>query len=205
MPASRHSAPEQSPGFLLWRVTLSWQRQMRAALARHDLTHVQFVLLASLWWLQEHGGGPPTQAGLAEHAGTEEMMTSQVLRRLAARGLLRRDPDPADGRARRLGLTPAGRELASAWLSRPASKNRDVRSELLVKLALLDRAGADPGPLLDAQRDRLIPVAAALQDRLAEAASFDRTLILWRYETLSATLRFLEALRSEALAAAPAS
>ncbi|MGA3151092.1 MAG: MarR family winged helix-turn-helix transcriptional regulator [Streptosporangiaceae bacterium] len=117
MPASRHSAPEQSPGFLLWRVTLSWQRQMRAALARHDLTHVQFVLLASLWWLQEHGGGPPTQAGLAEHAGTEEMMTSQVLRRLAARGLLRRDPDPADGRARRLGLTPAGRELLSGALA----------------------------------------------------------------------------------------
>jgi len=101
--------------------------------------------------------------------------------------------------------TGGGRELASAWLTRPAGHNRDVRSELLVKLALLDRSGADPRPLLDAQRDRLIPVAAALQDRLAEAASFDRTLILWRYETVSATLRFLGALRNEALAGTPAS
>ena len=55
---SAFDTPQQSPGFLLWRVTLSWQRRMRAALAPHDLTHVQFVLLASLWWLQEHSGRP---------------------------------------------------------------------------------------------------------------------------------------------------
>lgn len=68
MTASRFPAPEQGPGFLLWRVTLSWQRQMRAALAPHGLTHVQFVLLASLWWLQEHGSDGPSQAQLAEQA-----------------------------------------------------------------------------------------------------------------------------------------
>src|SRR5258708_17311644 len=64
-------------------------------------------------------------------------------------------------------VTPAGRKLAAAWLNRPAGHNRDVRSELLVKLALLDRSGADPRPLLDAQREQLIPVAQALSDRLA--------------------------------------
>jgi DNA-binding MarR family transcriptional regulator len=117
MPQSRHAAPEQSPGFLLWRVTLSWQRRMRAALAPHDLTHVQFVLLASLWWLSEHGDGPPSQTGLAEQAGTDPMMTSQVLRKLAARGLLERRPDPADSRARRLVLTPAGAHLLTAALA----------------------------------------------------------------------------------------
>jgi DNA-binding MarR family transcriptional regulator len=92
---SAYDAPERSPGFLLWRVTLSWQRRMRAALAPHDLTHVQFVLLASLWWLQEHGGGPPTQAQLAEQAGTDLMTTSQVARKLADRQLLAREADPA--------------------------------------------------------------------------------------------------------------
>jgi PadR family transcriptional regulator AphA len=96
--------------------------------------------------------------------------------------------------------TAAGRREAAAWLGRPASHNRDVRSELLVKLALLDRAGADAQPLLDAQRQQLIPVAAALQDRLDAATGFDRTLILWRYETLSATLRFLDALSEQAMA-----
>jgi DNA-binding MarR family transcriptional regulator len=114
---SQFAAPEHSPGFLLWRVTLAWQRRMRAALAPHDLTHVQFVLLASLWWLQEHEAQPPAQARLAEQAGTDLMMTSQVVRRLETRGLLGRDLDPADSRARLVRLTPAGRELLTTALA----------------------------------------------------------------------------------------
>lgn len=116
-PVSRHQSPEQSPGFLLWRATLSWQRSIRAALAPHDLTHVQFVLLASLWWLQDHGGEPPTQAQLAGHAGADPMMTSQVIRKLAARGLLERHLDPADSRAWRLRLTASGRPLLAGALA----------------------------------------------------------------------------------------
>jgi DNA-binding PadR family transcriptional regulator len=97
--------------------------------------------------------------------------------------------------------TQAGRSAAAGWLTRPVEHTRDVRSELLVKLALLDRAGTDPQPLLEAQREQLIPVADALRDRLAAAGGFDRTLALWRYETVSATVRFLDALC--ALPAAP--
>jgi DNA-binding PadR family transcriptional regulator len=96
--------------------------------------------------------------------------------------------------------TPAGREAAAAWLARPVSHTRDVRSELLVKLALLDRSGTDPQPLLEAQREHLVPVAEALRARLAAATGFDRTLVLWRYETVSATVRFLDALRAQASA-----
>jgi DNA-binding MarR family transcriptional regulator len=95
----------------------SWQRTIRSALAPHGLTHVQFVLLASLWWLTDHGDGPPTQARLAEQAGTDAMMTSQVLRRLEARGLLTRALDPADSRARQLHLTSAGRGLVARALA----------------------------------------------------------------------------------------
>jgi PadR family transcriptional regulator AphA len=98
--------------------------------------------------------------------------------------------------------TSEGRKLAAGWLLRPASHNRDVRSELLVKLALLDRRGEDPLPLLEAQREQLIPVAAALADRLAAASGFDRTLILWRCETVSATLRFLDALGARIMSGA---
>jgi DNA-binding PadR family transcriptional regulator len=91
-------------------------------------------------------------------------------------------------------VTRAGRARVGDWLNRPASHNRDVRSELLVKLALHDRGGTDPGQLLDAQREQLVPVARALHDRLEAASGFDRTLVLWRYETVTATLRFLDAL-----------
>ena len=100
---------------MLWRATLAWQREMRAALAPHELTHVQFVLLASLWWLSEHGE-PPTQKALADQAGTDAMMTSQVLRRLEAAGLIERNPHPRDSRARLLAVTPEGREKLKAAL-----------------------------------------------------------------------------------------
>jgi DNA-binding MarR family transcriptional regulator len=86
-------------------------------LAPHRLTHVQFVLLASLWWLEDHGETPPTQARVAQHAGTDQMMTSQVARKLETRGLLERRHDPDDSRARLLRLTRAGRELVGRALA----------------------------------------------------------------------------------------
>lgn len=81
---------------------------MRATLAPHGLTHVQFVLLASLWWLGDHGEAP-TQKALADQAGTDAMMTSQVLRKLEQEGLVERNPHPTDSRARLLALTDQGR------------------------------------------------------------------------------------------------
>jgi len=89
--------------------------------------------------------------------------------------------------------TPEGRAAARAWLTRPVAHTRDIRSELLVKLALLDRAGTSPAALLQAQRTQLQPISDALAARLAEADGFDRILLLWRCETISATIRFLDA------------
>ena len=108
--ATQFSAAEDSPGLLLWQVTNRWQAAQRAALREHGLTHVQFVLLASLAWLA--AGGPVTQRQLADHAATDPMMTSQVVRALEELGLLTRLPHPDDKRARALAVTPAGRALA---------------------------------------------------------------------------------------------
>jgi DNA-binding MarR family transcriptional regulator len=104
--------PDGSPGFLLWHVTLRWQRDMAAALAPLRLTHVQFVLLATTWWLNTHGERP-SQRTVAQRAGTDVKMTSQVLGTLEAKGLLTREVDPADTRARRLLVTDAGARLAA--------------------------------------------------------------------------------------------
>jgi DNA-binding MarR family transcriptional regulator len=103
--------PGDQPGFLLWRVTLRWQREIAAVLAPLDLTHVQFVLLACTYWLN-HQGLTPNQATVAEQAGTDVKMTSQVIRTLEAKGLITREVDPADSRARRLRVTAAGADLA---------------------------------------------------------------------------------------------
>lgn len=100
-----------SPGRLLWQVSNAWQGAQRAALRPFGLTHVQFILLASLTWL--HDGSPTTQRKLAEHAHADPMMTSQVLRALEARGLIERSPHPTDSRARALTVTQAGVDLAN--------------------------------------------------------------------------------------------
>jgi DNA-binding MarR family transcriptional regulator len=103
--------PGDSPGFLLWHTTLRWQRDIAAALIPLGLTHVQFVLLACTWWLNTHGEHP-NQLALAQQAGTDVKMTSQVLRTLADKGLIEREVDPADTRAKRLRVTGTGADLA---------------------------------------------------------------------------------------------
>ncbi len=107
---SRYAEATDSPGLLLWQVTNLWQRRQKAALKELDLTHVQFVLLASLAWLSRNGE-PVTQARVAEHAKTDAVMTSEVLRTLQRKGLLERRPHPDDTRAKSLELTPEGTEV----------------------------------------------------------------------------------------------
>ncbi|WP_018684969.1 MarR family winged helix-turn-helix transcriptional regulator [Actinokineospora enzanensis] len=106
---SRH--PAASPGLLLWRATLRWQRDIAAALAPLDLTHVQFVLLASTWWLDGQGE-VPNQLSLARFAGVDIKMASQVLAGLERKGLVERAPDPSDLRAKHVRITAAGRAAA---------------------------------------------------------------------------------------------
>jgi DNA-binding MarR family transcriptional regulator len=108
--ATEFSSAQESPGFLLWRVTNRWQAAQRAALKPFGLTHVQFVLLASLAYLDT--GRPVTQKRLADHAGTDVMMTSQVVRVLEGHHLVTRAAHPQDRRARALAVTDPGRALA---------------------------------------------------------------------------------------------
>jgi DNA-binding MarR family transcriptional regulator len=103
--------PNDSPGFLLWHATLRWQRGIAQALAPLDLTHVQFVLLACTWWLNDQGA-EPNQVAIAAQAGTDIKMTSQALRSLERKGLIEREIDSADTRARRVRVTKQGARLA---------------------------------------------------------------------------------------------
>jgi DNA-binding MarR family transcriptional regulator len=119
------TGPEENAGFLLWHVTLRWQRAIVAALAPLDLTHVQFVLLANLWWRNEHDDEDPNQLTLARHAGTDVKMTSQVLRKLEAKGLIVREVDPDDTRARRLMATPRGAALAQQAITEVQRVNKE--------------------------------------------------------------------------------
>lgn len=113
---TEHASSEDSPGLLLWQLTNRWQSAQRAALKPHGLTHVQFVLLASLTYLQAGSGARQTgvtQRRLADHAATDPMMTSQVLRALEQRGLVERAEHPEDKRARAVRASAEGVRLAN--------------------------------------------------------------------------------------------
>jgi DNA-binding MarR family transcriptional regulator len=138
-----------SPGFVLWHATLRWGAAMRAALGPHDLTHGQFVLLASIGWLVEVGG-TPTQREVADHAGADVAMTSQVVRSLEAKGLVTRTRAPGDARAWRLGLTAAGSGRLVGALEAVETADRaffgaapdpEALPAILRALARRDRAG----------------------------------------------------------------
>jgi DNA-binding MarR family transcriptional regulator len=105
-----HSAGN-SLGFMLWHASLRWQRTMDAVLAELQLTHAQFHILATVWWLSRTGA-MPYQRHVAEHAGIGEVMAGQVLRSLQKNELIVRTPHPDDARAMALSVTDKGKALA---------------------------------------------------------------------------------------------
>lgn len=121
----------------------------------------------------------------------------RAARRLERLGLItvsEKQPSRLRQARAQLQATPEGRQAAEGWLRQPTGHPRDIRSELLVKLALLDRAGPDPRDLLWAQRGQLTPIADALASEMHTAVGYDHVLRVWRHESVVATLRFLDAL-----------
>ncbi len=102
-----YEKPEVSSGFLLWQVTNLWQREIKKALEKYDLTHSQFVLLASIHWFSLNNQNA-TQILLSNHTKIDPMTTSTVLRTLQAKGLITRQEHETDTRAKTVILTEAG-------------------------------------------------------------------------------------------------
>jgi len=100
-------------------------------------------------------------------------------------------------------VTPPGRQAAERWLDTPVEHVRDVRSHLLLKLALLDRAGRDPTGLLIRQKQVLAPIAAAVHAERPDHPGFDAVLLAWRRATTEATMSFLDDITPAALAGRP--
>ena len=122
---------DASPGLLLWRLSNEWQAKQRAALKQFDLTHVQFVLLASLAYAANDR--EMTQKQLAEFAHTDVMMTSQIVRKLEQKGLIGRRASNHDGRAMILAPTKTGLERV----------NKAVAAVESVDKLFFERAGRD--------------------------------------------------------------
>lgn len=119
---SVHSSAEESPGFLLWRVSTLWRRAIEDVLKPLGLTHPQFVILATTGWLTRTGKRA-SQAEIGRQAALDPNTTSQILRSLQAKGLIDR-AYITDERSKNPTLTAAGaKSLAKAM---PAVENADA-------------------------------------------------------------------------------
>jgi PadR family transcriptional regulator AphA len=88
-----------------------------------------------------------------------------------------------------LASTAKGRRVSRRWLDTPVEHIRDIRTELLIKLALRQRAGLETGTLLAAQQEAIEPTI----DALTSTTEGDGLVELWRRENARAVRRFLEA------------
>ena len=97
------------PGFLVRRL-----HQIHVALffeecKSQSITPVQYGVLTAL------SARPGLdQTSLAQEVGLDRSTTADVVRRLAARGLIERRPHPTDRRARQVDLTVKGRDLVDS-------------------------------------------------------------------------------------------
>ena len=101
--------PSSDSGFLLWQMSNLWQKKINELLAQHDITHVQYLLLATIVWMEDQNI-PVNQKSLASHARSHKMMTSKVLRNLERNGFVIRSTDDRDSRHKYISLTSLGSE-----------------------------------------------------------------------------------------------
>ncbi len=102
--------PEDSPGFLLWQTTLTWQRHIKKALEVYELSHPQFVIMALLLWFQTHHYDT-TQILIANWSKLDKMTVSTALKKLVLLGYVHRMEHETDTRAKSVSLTSKGKEL----------------------------------------------------------------------------------------------
>lgn len=142
---SVHPSAEESPGFLLWRVSTRWKRAIETVLKPLGLTHPQFVILAITSWLTRTGK-KVSQVEIGRQAALDPNTTSQILRGLQAKGLIEKWHN-VDERSKCPMLTATGVEILSRAM--PAVENADAAffasidlqgSEMLQTLQILARS-----------------------------------------------------------------
>lgn len=104
--------PEDSPGFLLWQTTVTWQRLIKKALDIHHISHAQFVILAITLWF-ESKNHEVSQSLIIRQSKLDKMTVSKSFKKLVMAGYVKRREHKKDTRAKAVYLTKKGRELIS--------------------------------------------------------------------------------------------
>jgi DNA-binding MarR family transcriptional regulator len=130
-------------GIVLWRAATMWRTEFREKMAERGYP---WHMTAAGEVLSQLGPSGISQSALTDLMGVSKQAVQQLVDQLEAQGVVRREPDPTDGRARTVMLTELG-------LKDFAERNRVKRA---IEARYRDKLG-----------DMYAPMVLAL-DRLAE-------------------------------------
>jgi DNA-binding MarR family transcriptional regulator len=107
-------------GYTLMHAAQVWRTEAATALAPHELTVPQFLLMMALYRQHRHDWPPLSQSDVSVRLGMDANTTSQIARALERRGLIERARSASDARARALSLTELGvdRSIAASASAR---------------------------------------------------------------------------------------
>jgi MarR family transcriptional regulator, lower aerobic nicotinate degradation pathway regulator len=120
----------EMPTWLITRTNAYSHRLLAEGFATADARGYHYRLLAAL---EEFG--PASQAALGRRTGIDRSDVVAALNELAARGFIKRSPDPDDRRRNVVTITPAGREKLRALHQVLAG----IQDKLLAPLPAADR------------------------------------------------------------------
>jgi MarR family transcriptional regulator, organic hydroperoxide resistance regulator len=103
---------EDSPGFLLWQTTITWQRLIKKILDPYEISHAQFVIMAITLWFEDKRD-EINQTLIIQQSKLDKMTVSKSLKILVEKGYIIRAEHKSDIRAKSVRLTPAGKRLIS--------------------------------------------------------------------------------------------
>ena len=110
MKSSKFKESHQSVGLIFWKVSTLWQRKIKENLNKINLTHTQFVILATIQELSERYE-IITQKEISDFSSVDTMTVSSVLRLLEKKKFLTRTPHPTDTRANKIKMTSEGEKM----------------------------------------------------------------------------------------------
>ena len=124
----------------------------------------------------------------------------RALELLESRGLIeaiRSEPGIRGPNRALFQATAHGRDELRRWLAEPVDHVREVRSLFLLKLVLIERAGLESRPLLQAQRALTVPGLAALEARLRQSVGSEQIFVRFRLETTRSVVCFIDSMLAE--------
>ena len=116
---------DQSLGYLVNRVGRSMAQQLAERMRPTGIGIGQWAVLLFLW-----ARDGMSQAELARHVAIEPPTMVRTIDRLVRDGLVRRVPDPADGRVSRIHLTDRGRSLRDELVPMAVAVNEATMARL---------------------------------------------------------------------------